>query len=432
MPPCWRQRGSIINYELFPKSYFCDLNTIQSIMKDKGLLCIVLMIILSFYGLMLNAQIISQFSWDSNPVTAADVGPDAISVSSSATSSAGGAGGTNGLNAALPKLDIDLVIADSSIFDVDGIEISFDYQRDESAGNFFQRGNSLSIDGTNQLSVTYRVEDGLGGFTTVRSGNAYNIPNDDTFRNYRFYYVPVTGVGALVVDGVTVWSNDGPDNRNMYWTGAGDLEIGVMLDGSGSNKAFLDNFILAEISNAPLPIELAYFRAEPAKANTVNLYWQTSSEINNDYFTIEKSKDAENWIELLRIDGAGNSTRALNYSATDDDPYLGISYYRLKQTDYNGEYSHSEIRPVEILSNLDLGNLLVFPNPFSDHFRIEQSIPKDARISIYDSKAGQIQPSIILRDNNIEIHFNGKPGIYLMRISYKAEEYSYRLVKMAR
>ena len=57
--------------------------------------------------------------------------------------------------------------------------------------------NSLILDGANQFAVTYRVDDGGGGFNTVSSGNVFNIPNDDTWRNYRFIYLPVTGTGYL-------------------------------------------------------------------------------------------------------------------------------------------------------------------------------------------------------------------------------------------
>ena len=125
---------------------------------------------LDFYG-----QIISQFTWDTNPVTMADIGPDAVSVRSSATSSPNGVGGTNGLNAGLPKQDHNVNIADYPIFDVGGIDFSFDYQRDESQGAFFTRGNSLVIDGCANLSVRYRVDNGIGGFNTISSGNAFAI-----------------------------------------------------------------------------------------------------------------------------------------------------------------------------------------------------------------------------------------------------------------
>jgi hypothetical protein len=88
-----------------------------------------------------------------------------------------------------------------------------------------------------------------------------------------------------------------------------------------------------------LPIELINFIPH-VQDNWVNLKWQTASEINNDYFTIEKSKTASNWIIVTQVNGAGNSSNILSYSTTDQIPYNGISYYRLKQTDFNGQFEY--------------------------------------------------------------------------------------------
>ncbi|MGZ4033386.1 MAG: hypothetical protein ACXVP4_00870, partial [Bacteroidia bacterium] len=82
----------------------------------------------------------------------------------------------------------------------------------------------------------------------------------------------------------------------------------------------------------PLPIELINFSATLNENNTVDLQWTTATEINNDYFTIERSADANNFTELSKTNGAGNSTHVLNYSSVDDTPLKGTSYYRLRQT----------------------------------------------------------------------------------------------------
>ncbi|MGB1102926.1 MAG: hypothetical protein ACPG21_04800 [Crocinitomicaceae bacterium] len=210
----------------------------------KGVLVSILLNIANGYA---DAQVISQFNFDSDPVTTAAVGPDATSVSGSALSDVGGVGGTNGLNARLAKADINMIITGSPTFDVDGINVSFDYHREENAGSFFVLGSSLEIQGCNNLSVRYRVDNGGGGFTLVNSGTVYAIPNDDTYRNYRFAYTPCDGIGQLFVDGVSVWSNDGPDNRPMYWVGAGDEEICERIDGTGNNDTFFDNLIIGEV-----------------------------------------------------------------------------------------------------------------------------------------------------------------------------------------
>lgn len=96
-----------------------------------------------------------------------------------------------------------------------------------------------------------------------------------------------------------------------------------------------------------LPITLLSFRAE-AKEQRVITNWITASEINNDFFTIERSKDGNQWEIVTELDGAGDSHTELSYSAIDDRPYSGISYYRLLQTDYDGTSTVSEPQAVEI------------------------------------------------------------------------------------
>src|ERR1700756_585302 len=88
---------------------------------------------------------------------------------------------------------------------------------------------------------------------------------------------------------------------------------------------------------SPLPIELLGFKAI-ANGNKVDINWQTITETNNDYFTIEKSEDGKNFTQLATTKGAGNSTTEKQYYESDYTPYSGTSYYRLKQTDFNGKF----------------------------------------------------------------------------------------------
>lgn len=94
--------------------------------------------------------------------------------------------------------------------------------------------------------------------------------------------------------------------------------------------------------DAPLPIELISFNAQVVKNKEVLCDWLTASEINNDYFTLERSRNNYNFEFVAQIDGAGNSTLLNTYSFTDKNPYSGVSYYRLKQTDFDGSLSYSK------------------------------------------------------------------------------------------
>jgi len=118
--------------------------------------------------------------------------------------------------------------------------------------------------------------------------------------------------------------------------------------------------------NLPLPIELLNFIAIPAGAN-IQLDWSTASEINNDYFTVQHSKDGISFEEVLRMHAIGNSHTVLHYSAIDYNPFEGTSYYRLKQTDFNGKFTCSNIVDIVFKKSVDLA---IYPNPFSMHITV--------------------------------------------------------------
>ncbi|MBL4862537.1 MAG: T9SS type A sorting domain-containing protein [Crocinitomicaceae bacterium] len=122
---------------------------------------------------------------------------------------------------------------------------------------------------------------------------------------------------------------------------------------------FTDDYYFSFGINAtPLPIELVTFTAHRTE-DKVKLEWATASELNNNYFSIERSVDGVLWEEILRQDGAGNSNDLLFYSDLDNAPFSGLSYYRLKQTDFDGKTSHSQVESV----NFDATQLSIYPNP---------------------------------------------------------------------
>lgn len=106
-------------------------------------------------------------------------------------------------------------------------------------------------------------------------------------------------------------------------------------------------FTLSVNTPVSLPIELVYFQAK-SEQNDVKLNWETAVEINNDYFTIERSFDGIHFSPITRMDGAGNSTHKIDYLTIDKDYINGINYYRLIQTDYNGEETTSKIVSVDM------------------------------------------------------------------------------------
>lgn len=128
-------------------------------------------------------------------------------------------------------------------------------------------------------------------------------------------------------------------------------------------------FSIAKAS-AALPVELLTFKAS-TEDNRVNLNWATASEINNDYFTVERSRDRKSWEKLSSIRGAGNSSITINYSDVDNDPLPAISFYRLKQTDFDGQYHYSREVSVDISDLAERSRIIIYPNPFDNYLEIE-------------------------------------------------------------
>lgn len=121
-------------------------------------------------------------------------------------------------------------------------------------------------------------------------------------------------------------------------------------------------FTLASVtSENPLPVELLSFTAEYKNKN-VSLEWITATEINNDYFSVQRSKDGKLFHEILRIDGAGNNSSLKQYRAVDENPLPDISYYRLKQVDYDGseKLTHPVAVKIPTAGNIGIISVLTF------------------------------------------------------------------------
>ncbi|MCB9197410.1 MAG: T9SS type A sorting domain-containing protein [Flavobacteriales bacterium] len=185
-------------------------------------------------------------------------------------------------------------------------------------------------------------------------------------------------------------------------------------------SAFSPFTLASSTSQNPLPIELLYFSANLNSENIVDLYWSTASEINNDYFQIERSADGLNWENISLIDGAGNSSVVSNYSAKDVEPLDGISYYRLKQVDFDGEFSYSNIVSVQLRNN---NTVNIYPNPTTDFVFINYGQEVET-LEIYNSIGQNVTSTIASITENNGIYSislkNLAPGAYYVKTSTTA------------
>lgn len=156
----------------------------------------------------------------------------------------------------------------------------------------------------------------------------------------------------------------------------------------------------------PLPIELIHFNAV-AENEKVNLNWVTASELNNDFFTVQHSTDGVEFASLGIINGQGTTQNSTSYDFVDSNPMAGVNYYRLKQTDFDGTSTYSNI----IAVNLNL-EWLLYPNPVT--YGNDVSINKKGDYAVYNNLGMLVMK--ISDANKLNIS-SLAPGIYTVRSS---------------
>jgi len=265
------------------------------------------------------------------------------------------------------------------------------------------------------------------------------------YSNYQWYQV--TAAGAMQISGATMSSYsptmpgvyyatfDGTDcgtNASEYYVFTVNGDTNIVLNGNqstGSYQWYQDNnqingatssslnvtatdsliYYQAEISDgncnkqlpgfyvyhkpiwAPLPIELINFTAQLSlDQETVLLKWITQTEINSDDFTVERSLDQLNWEYVDQLPAAGNSSILLKYQTTDDDPYKGQSFYRLKTTDIDNSFVYSQVESIFIGEKI-VQYVRAYPNPFQDKITIEGPGEELEVLKIYNSMGAVVR-----------------------------------------
>ena len=241
------------------------------------------------------------------------------------------------------------------------------------------------------------------------------------------------------------WDNtsgvDSPSDIILaHWNGLSWDKIGTTLsssDGTGSATAadgrVKSNLFTGDFSpfnlgsgngNNSLPIDLLSFTTTCYSEN-IEVEFSVLSQVNNDYFIIEKSLDAYEWEFVAELQGAGNTNTQMNYSFTDYNSYSNLSYYRLRQIDYDGNLKIFYPVSANCNNSSDGVMLNVYPNPVRDHITFELDLDRyqgdESYYSIIDA-AGKV---IISDYINLENGFNKKTldvsklmsGIYFIQLN---------------
>jgi hypothetical protein len=215
------------------------------------------------------------------------------------------------------------------------------------------------------------------------------------------------------------WIDIGGMNGPTYSAGA-NLTGSITSTSSPSVFNSFSTFSLADKINGGnvLPVGLVDFKAI-ADNSHVDLQWTTTSESNNSYFTIEKSQDASsfNFVAKVATEAPnGNSSSPLNYAAQDRSPYSGVSYYRLKQTDLDGNNKYSAVVAVNFVIKQ---SLMIYPNPTKGSLYVTGlDINATSLIVQWFDLTGKMlqQSSVAAQGGMASLNTNFNNGMYLLKL----------------
>ncbi len=242
------------------------------------------------------------------------------------------------------------------------------------------------------------------------------------------------------------------DNTNLRVAKENLLISWLDLGGSGSapgagnivSTTSFTSFSYFSLANAtgggnPLPVRWLSFTGTQ-EGDQIKLIWKTTSEINNDHFNVERSTNNKDFISIGTLPGSTDINQVNNYTFYDKHPFTGINYYRIKQTDINGNYDYSSLIRVIFSNMLAQGavgqEILLSPNPVTGN-ELEVTLNSDAigqikNISVFDG-SGRLYNIEYLDTNDNPLYIpiersNYLPGTYILKISGSAGSTSARFI----
>ncbi|MEO1054196.1 MAG: T9SS type A sorting domain-containing protein [Bacteroidota bacterium] len=202
---------------------------------------------------------------------------------------------------------------------------------------------------------------------------------------------------------------------NIYGGGSGD----------GSMMAAFDGLLLQA-----LPVEWISFDAVQ-QGSVVLLTWSTATEIKNERFEIERSIGEIDFESIGTMPGAGTTDEQQDYRFIDSEPDVGILYYRIKQVDYDGQFSYSEVRSLLIE---DAGEIDVsfYPNPNRDRVLNlkTQGIASGSKVKVvvFDQRGRRLKQWQVTSDQQINLPWNWGSGLYKVMITVEDKTITKSLV----
>lgn len=269
---------------------------------------------------------------------------------------------------------------------------------------------SIFIYGGNNCSNGYNYDINFDYVIKITGNNApsnlYTLQGTiETADGSMFYSLPKKSATGSTKTNGHVWTSKN-DCKTATLETTKIQVIKIQIEGPGIPSQTIT------YTNSTLPIEMVSFKAKQEN-DAVVLSWITATEVNNDYFTVERSIDGTLFDFVANVKGAGNSNQIQIYSYTDRSNNLGGVYFRIKQTDYDGKYSYSETVYVpESIQKTEL--VAVYPNPSeTNQITINATSPDSYNLTIL-TLSGQVLQNQDLTSSQISLPELSK-GLYLLQ-----------------
>lgn len=211
----------------------------------------------------------------------------------------------------------------------------------------------------------------------------------------------------------------------------------VTYDNSANITSFSQFAIVNIAANSDLPVELIEFKATRKDNDEVILNWSTASELNNKGFVVQRMLTSETEFKTVGwVDGMGNSTNVINYQFIDENAFDGLSYYRLRQVDFDESSELTSTQVVDGFASSQFAHTEVYPNPVEDELRLRFTQikgKKKATIQIFNAQGQRIYQQKITPTASqvylIEEVANFATGVYLLSIELDGEKFVQKFVK---
>jgi hypothetical protein len=304
--------------------------------------------------------------------------------------------------------------------------------------------NSFLIWGHNDIPLE-EIWPWSGGYlpsgVIERSGMVWNFDRTGNVSGVEVLinYSSLANANAFTQGDLKLLVHNNPDGQDF--TGATIYNAAALMSGNVvkfTNVNFADGSFMSMANSStvnPLPIELISFNAFKEN-DDVRLEWSTATETNNDFFVIERAGPDLNFEEIATIEGAGNSNSRLDYGLLDRNPLAGVSYYRLKQVDYNGDYEYSDPVSIYFEEKEEDIRFSLYPNPTTTgeiklHRFGNGVISQDLRVDIINIQGKAIQTKTFSKESIfMDMHIPPQTGrgIYIVNVSNEEISESFKLV----